>query len=254
LALLLQLIRSVFLNVPKTYGDNMATTTIHPSLNVIYRPQLAPERNPALHPLLELSLVQTNSQGAYVYALDRAGHDLQLVAATGRPASDIETFDVQLRPASAQWHRENQTAVVLARDAWSDWRFEGFPEFLRNRFPAAASIQLIEAGEVVGVANVCRVLPAAYNNGEVAFLRSLSLPLGALISHSAARQKLESEVEELSRKLADRKLLERAKGLLQARHQWTEEEAYLHLRRLSRQRRTPMRLIAREVIQPASSA
>ena len=60
--------------------------------------------------------------------------------------------------------------------------------------------------------------------------------------------KLETEVEALSRKLADRKLLDRAKGLLQASHQWTEEEAYLHLRRTSRQRRTPMRDVAREII------
>jgi AmiR/NasT family two-component response regulator len=54
--------------------------------------------------------------------------------------------------------------------------------------------------------------------------------------------------------LADRKLLDRAKGLLQASFQWTEEEAYLHLRRTSRQRRTPMRDIAREVIDLAGGA
>ena len=77
---------------------------------------------------------------------------------------------------------------------------------------------------------------------------TISLPLGALLADSTARVKLESEVEALSRKLADRKLLDRAKGLLQASFQWTEEEAYLHLRRTSRQRRTPMRDIAREVI------
>jgi GAF domain-containing protein len=229
----------------------MATATIDPSLNVIYRPHLEPVGNPALHPLLDLSLAQTNSQGAYVYVLDRSSQGLQLVAANGCPVSDIETFDVQLRPAAARWHRENQAAVVLDREAWSDWRLERFPEFVRNRFPAAACIPLVEGGAVVGIANVCRTHPAPYSAREVAFLRSLSLPLGALIAHSATRQKLESEVEILARKLADRKLLERAKGLLQARHQWTEEEAYLHLRRTSRQRRTPMRQIAREVIQPS---
>src|ERR1019366_8316977 len=79
-------------------------------------------------------------------------------------------------------------------------------------------------------------------------LRSLSLPLGALLAHSTARVKLESEVEERSRKLADRKLLDRAKGLLQASYQWTEEQAYLHIRLTSRQRRTPMRDIAQEII------
>ena len=64
----------------------------------------------------------------------------------------------------------------------------------------------------------------------------------------SVRVQLESTVEELSRKLADRKLFDRAKGLLQVSYQWTEEQAYLHLRRTSRQRRTPMRDIAREII------
>jgi uroporphyrinogen-III synthase len=60
--------------------------------------------------------------------------------------------------------------------------------------------------------------------------------------------KLESEVEDLSRKLADRKLFDRAKGLLQVAYQWTEEQAYLHIRRTSRQSRRPMRDIAQEII------
>ena len=71
------------------------------------------------------------------------------------------------------------------------------------------------------------------------------------MAHTTARARLEVEVQELSRKLSDRKLLDRAKGLLQANFQWTEEQAYLHLRRSSRQRRIPMRDIAQEVIELA---
>ncbi len=225
-------------------------------LHVSYRPLVHSKGNPALAPLLELSLSQTNSQGVYLYRLDRDSQhlrqqDLYQVASSGRPGSDIDAFDVQLPPSAARWHRENQNIVLLETDAWKDWRLERFPEFLRNRFPAAAALPLLDGGQIVGIANICRALPVAYGLHETAFLRSLSLPLGALISHSDERRKLESEVEELSRKLADRKLLDRAKGLLQARHQWTEEEAYLHLRRTSRQRRIPMRDVAQEVIQNA---
>jgi GAF domain-containing protein len=223
------------------------------SLNVVYRPHPAAHQNTSIHPLLELSLAQTNSQGAYLYRLDRDPDGLELAAWSGRAVSDIESFDVELRPQAAGWHRENLTAVILDRDAWSDWRFERFPEFLRNRFQATASVPLLDGGEVVGIVNICRVAASAWQPGEAAFLRSLSLPLGALLAHSTARVKLESEVEELSRKLADRKLLDRAKGLLQASYQWTEEQAYLHIRLVSRQRRTPMRDIAQEIIGPAGN-
>src|SRR5580765_6554130 len=226
----------------------MAATANYPSFNVVYRPHLTGQIKTSIHPLLDLSLAQTTSHGAYLYRLDRDPDGLELLTWSGRPASDIESFDVELRPQAGAWHRENLTAVVLDRDAWSDWRFERFPEFLHNRFQAAASVPLLDRGAVVGMVNICRLTSGAYQPRESAFLRSLSLPLGALLSHASARVKLESEVEVLSRKLADRKLFDRAKGLLQVSYQWTEEEAYLHLRRTSRQRRQPMREIAREII------
>ena len=60
---------------------------------------------------------------------------------------------------------------------------------------------------------------------------------------------LRREIEKLTQKLAARRILERAKGILQADFGWTEEEAYLHVRRLSRQNRIPMREIAVNVIE-----
>jgi AmiR/NasT family two-component response regulator len=79
----------------------------------------------------------------------------------------------------------------------------------------------------------------------LSFLLSLSLPLGALLNGEAVRQRLERATQ----LLADRKVLARAKGVLQANLGWTEEEAYLHIRRLSRQSGVPMRDIARQVIE-----
>jgi len=230
----------------------MATTTNYPSLNVVYAPHPAAQIHHSFDPLLELSLAQTSSQGAYLYRLDGGQDVLRLAAWSGRQASDIDSFDVQLRPEAAQWHRENLDTVLLDRAAWSDWRLDRFPEFLRNCFEAAASIPLVDDGAVLGLLHLCRVAPVPYQAREAAFLRSLGLPIGSLLAHSQARVRLESEVEELSQKLADRKLLDRAKGILQASLQWTEEEAYLFLRRTSRQRRTPMREIARELVEDST--
>jgi hypothetical protein len=114
------------------------------------------------------------------------------------------------------------------------WAGEGHPH------PSIMSVSLVHAGAKLGVLKVYRTHPAT--PAELAFLSDLSLPLGALLA-------LTAENEKLAQQLADRKILDRAKGLLQARLSWTEEEAYLHLRRISRQRRTAMREIAREVIE-----
>jgi AmiR/NasT family two-component response regulator len=70
-----------------------------------------------------------------------------------------------------------------------------------------------------------------------------------LTPSAAEVEELRREIEKLTQKLAARRILERAKGILQAEFGWTEEEAYLHVRRLSRQSRTPMREIAINVIE-----
>jgi AmiR/NasT family two-component response regulator len=57
----------------------------------------------------------------------------------------------------------------------------------------------------------------------------------------------------LEKKLEERKFMERAKGLLQAHYNWKEENAYYHLRRLSRQQRIPMAVVSQRVIEMIGS-
>ena len=105
-------------------------------------------------------------------------------------------------------------------------------------------VPLLAPAGVVGMANFCRIEGTSFKARELAFLVGLSAPLAALLTASTLRE----ELERTAQQLADRKLLDHAKGLLQESLGWSEEEAYLNIRRLSRQQRTPMREIARQVI------
>ena len=60
--------------------------------------------------------------------------------------------------------------------------------------------------------------------------------------------RLMSETLDMKRTLEARKLVERAKGILQFKHNLTEEEAYLRLRNESRRLRRSMRDLAEAVI------
>ena len=53
---------------------------------------------------------------------------------------------------------------------------------------------------------------------------------------------------EIRRQLEARKLVERAKGILQTKYSLTEEQAYLRLRSESRRLRRPMRDLAEAII------
>jgi uroporphyrinogen-III synthase len=60
--------------------------------------------------------------------------------------------------------------------------------------------------------------------------------------------RLESEVSLLSDQLETRKLVERAKGILQREMGLDEENAYLTLQRQSRQRRMTMKEVAEAIV------
>lgn len=219
-------------------------------LRVIYSNQriaAATALNASVGPLLETCLSQTNSQGAYVYRLDGQDNVLELVAWRGSRPTDIPSYSVQVEQRVANWFLELSGNVAVEKRAWQDWRFQKLPEFLQNRFESTVSIPVLEEGKLSGIANFCQRQAGEYGVGEIAFLAGLSLPLGSIL----AKTRLESELADLNRKLADRKLFDRAKGILQARFGWTEEEAYYHLRRTSRQSRAPMRSVAQHVIQNA---
>ena len=66
-------------------------------------------------------------------------------------------------------------------------------------------------------------------------------------------RRLRCDLRVVNERLGQRKTVDRAKGLLQARHGWSEQQAYDHLRRLSRQRRKPMADTAQDLLRISQS-
>jgi len=72
--------------------------------------------------------------------------------------------------------------------------------------------------------------------------------VGFLVGAEIALARLESENSELSERLETRKVLDRAKGILQRDLGIGEEEAYLTIQRQSRQRRKSKRELAEAIV------
>ena len=227
-------------------------TTQQNRFTILYDPRSGgnePEsaRHPQLGPLLELLCSQTRSDGIYVYHLGKAGSTLELLTWHGLQPAQFGHYEAEIGRRPSNWFPEQWSPVLIESDAWRDARFDHFPEFLRNRFETVAAVALVESGEIKGLINACRLEPGPYQPREVEFLTSLGAAIGALL----ARPQLADELASVQRKLADRKLVERAKGILQSRFSWTEEKAYLELRRTSRRKRVRMSQIALHVIHHA---
>lgn len=72
--------------------------------------------------------------------------------------------------------------------------------------------------------------------------------LNVALARFKQEQKLLSELEDTRHKLAERKVIERAKGLLMARHQLSEDQAYQKLRTLAMNKNLKLAEVAQRLL------
>jgi signal transduction protein with GAF and PtsI domain len=120
-----------------------------------------------------------------------------------------------------------------------------YPELARKTGLASLlSVPLITREKVIGTMNIYSREVRPFNEDEMGFVNVVAGQAAIAIENA----RLMSETLEMKRTLEARKLIERAKGILQQKYGLTEEEAYLRLRNESRRLRRPMRDLAEAVI------
>jgi GAF domain-containing protein len=120
-----------------------------------------------------------------------------------------------------------------------------YPELARKTGLASLlSVPLTSREKVIGTINIYTREPRTFTDDEVGFVKVVAGQAAIAIENA----RLMSETLDMKRTLETRKLVERAKGILQYKHNLTEEEAYLRLRNESRRLRRPMRDLAEAVI------
>jgi uroporphyrinogen-III synthase len=99
-------------------------------------------------------------------------------------------------------------------------------------------------GRVVGVINLQHRMPHVYKPRQIRLISTIGFLVGAEIELA----RLEEANSNLSEQLQTRKIVERAKGILQRDFGMSEEQAYLALQRQSRQKRKAMRELAEAIV------
>jgi uroporphyrinogen-III synthase len=125
-----------------------------------------------------------------------------------------------------------------------DPRFKMFSDLPEDRFESFLSVPMVSGGRLLGVINLQNRAPYQYSPREI----SLTATVGFMISAEVERARLESENARLSARLESRKIVERAKGVLQREMKISEEVAYRVMQHESQQTRKSMREIAEAVL------
>jgi GAF domain-containing protein len=138
--------------------------------------------------------------------------------------------------------REGKHLVVADVKEEKNYRY---PELARKTGLASLlSAPLTSRDKVIGTINIYTRERRSFSDDEIGFVNVVAGQAAIAIENA----RLMSETLEMKRTLETRKLVERAKGILQYKHSLTEEEAYLRLRNESRRLRRPMRDLAEAVI------
>lgn len=201
--------------------------------------------------IVGLTVQVTGCDACLVYLLERETNEIVLRASQVPHQVDLGNIRMKMGEGVTGWVAEHRSVVALPSNASADARFKHFQALVEDTYEAFLSVPLLSGGAVIGVINVHHRSPHAHDAGEISLLTFVGEQMGGAIAKSVLAEenaRLLEESAEMRRQLETRKLVERAKGILQFRHNLTEEEAYLRLRNESRRLRRPMRELAEAII------
>jgi len=155
----------------------------------------------------------------FIYVLEQ---DELVLRASKNPHSEVvDRLKIRVGQGITGWVAEHREPVVVAQHASEDPRFKLFNELPEDSFEAFLSVPVLCREQVVGVINVQHRATHTYTRRQVRLISTIGFLVGAEI----AMARLESENSLLADQLETRKVVERAKGILQRDLGMDEEKA-----------------------------
>jgi signal transduction protein with GAF and PtsI domain len=203
-----------------------------------------------LRELVRLTVHVTSCDACLIYLAEPGGDE---VLRASQLPHDAEIGHIRIKAGEGVtgWVAEHKSVVALNANASADKRFKKFSGLVEDTYEAFLSVPLVSRGDVIGVINIHHKQPRVHTPEEVSLLTFLGEQMGGAIAKSTLHSenaRLQEETQEMKRQLETRKVVERAKGILQSKYKLTEEAAYLRLRNESRRLRRPMRELAEAII------
>jgi uroporphyrinogen-III synthase len=192
--------------------------------------------------VVEFVSTVVQSDSIFIYVLE---DDALVLRSSKTPHPDVvDRLKLRLGQGITGWVAEHRQPVAVGSHAFEDPRFQTFNELPEDRYEAFLSVPVMSRGKLVGVINLQHRQPQEYSRKDIQLISMIGFLVGAEIEMA----RLEEENSLLSERLETRKILDRAKGILQRDLGITEEEAYLTIQRQSRQRRKTKKEIAEAIV------
>jgi uroporphyrinogen-III synthase len=217
-----------------------------PTLNFLHdlgsRMASASPLHEVLDRVIDFASAVAKCDSCFVFVLE--DDELVLRASKNPHPDELDRLSLALGEGITGWVARHRQPVAVARNAFQDPRFQFFNELPEDRYESFLSVPVLCRGRLVGVINLQNREPYSYSKLEIRLISTIGFLVGAEIEMA----RLEEKSSQLTEELETRKIVERAKGILQRESRLSEEEAYLSLRRQSRQQRKSMKEVAEAIV------
>lgn len=217
-----------------------------PVLNILHeigsRMGAASPLREVLDRIIDFAASVARFDSCFIFVVE--GDELVLRASKNPHPEEVGQLSLRLGEGITGWVAKHRQPVAISSNAFHDPRFQFFNELPEDRFESFLSVPLLSRGRIVGVINLQNREPHTYSKLEIRLISTIGFLVGAEIELA----RLEEKSSQLTEELETRKVVERAKGILQRESRLSEEQAYLTLRRHSRQQRKSMKEIAEGIV------
>jgi uroporphyrinogen-III synthase len=192
--------------------------------------------------VVEFASALVRCDSCLIYVLE--GEYMVLRASRNAHPEVVDRLKLRVGQGLTGWVAEHHEPVAISEKAAQDPRFQFFHELPEDSYEAFLSVPLMCRGRVVGAINLQHRLPHIHKRKEIRLIAAIGFLVGAEIELA----RMEEANSNLTDQLQTRKVVERAKGILQRELGLSEEQAYLALQKQSRQKRKAMKEIAEAII------
>jgi GAF domain-containing protein len=191
-------------------------------------------------PLLNTLTAQSVSDALAIYRFDPDANEFKAAAVRSTAQPLIRNAGVTLTTSTSAWLFG--LTEPAQGNAGTDERFERFPERLQFGVETILAVPFRNGEKLLGFLTLSRREGGNFDAETVQLAKRTARLIAAVMERDDLGQ------DDLQQVLRERKVVERAKGILQQRRALSEERAYVLLRNTSRRRRLPMFEVAREII------
>lgn len=140
----------------------------------------------------------TGTDLCLIYLLNDTGNELILRGASGKTKEVVGKVRLKVGEGVTGWVAQQQTPVVLSREAWRDERFKPVPSLVQDRYQSMLSVPLRGGNDLVGVINVRTNSPHDYTKVQIGLLDSVARQVGGAVENYNQYHRMEQRASQLS--------------------------------------------------------